>query len=207
MRTGRPSQAGIFYSRDSIRSSVVWYPSPLEGIASSSSTEMEDICTFRSHPPSPQILLKFHLCGFHGHIYFSCLKQKGNKKEELEQKKEVSSCDGFWLQLMLHVPIHQFCCVFSYCAAFCLLAAALPGLSGWGMLLSSSCCNPSVDNFVIKKLRNSSLQPHFLDSGLFESGFPLMKTVATLTTPHPCFFLTFLLVQLCFQAIWPKRPL
>lgn len=137
MRTGRPSQAGIFYSRDSIRSSVVWYPSPLEGIASSSSTEMEDICTFRSHPPSPQILLKFHLCGFHGHIYFSCLKQKGNKKEELEQKKEVSSCDGFWLQLMLHVPIHQFCCVFSYCTAFCLLAAALPGLS-----LGEECCSP-----------------------------------------------------------------
>lgn len=77
----RPSQAGISYSRGSIRSLVVWYPSPLEGTRSPS-TEMRDICTFRScsHPLPLNCCWSSTCVAFMATFFFLAVNKKEIKK-------------------------------------------------------------------------------------------------------------------------------
>lgn len=88
MRAGTPSQAVVSYSRDSTGSLVVWYPSPLVGIAWSPSAEMKNACTFRSLPNTVEGPC---VRGFRWHVFFLALKKQ--KKPKTKPKKSPKTTE------------------------------------------------------------------------------------------------------------------
>lgn len=108
-----------------------------------------------------------------------------------------------WCCMFPSISSHP--CVFSYCATFCLFAAVLLGLS-----LGEECCTLALAitlllKTVIKILLSSYKQPHFLDPGLFESGFLLTKTVATFNYSPPLFFLKIYTCTVVFSRYLTKE--